>query len=238
MKFLGLCRMWAVPFTLAGLGSSIFGVGLADAAVTRQVTVVELFTSQGCSSVPQANRNLAALASRPDLLPLSFSVTYWDYLGWKDTFGSEEFTKRQRSYEAGLGHDAPFTPQIVVNGSADTVGRRMDEVESLLKKSSPPKAVAIDIEDDVVQVGQGSSPTSVADIWLVHYRPGVQKVSISAGENSGTTLPVANVVTDVRLLTHWTGAGTSLKVPAQAPGVKTAVIIQVPNGQIISAATN
>src|SRR5579863_4879769 len=107
----------------------------ASAAEKTPLTVVELFQSQGCSDCPPANANVMALSERPDVLALSFGVTYWDYLGWKDTFAKPEFTERQVSYEHGLGHDGAFTPQIVVNGSSDTVGNRLGDVERLVAAS-------------------------------------------------------------------------------------------------------
>src|ERR1700692_3853922 len=106
-------------------GSSI---GTAQAAAGGQPTVVELFTSQGCSSCPPANANLAALSDRPDVLALSFGVTYWDQLGWEATFPKQDFTARQIAYEAPLNHDGPFTPQIVVDGHADTIGNHLSAI--------------------------------------------------------------------------------------------------------------
>src|SRR5262245_51564795 len=97
-----------------------------------QPTVVELFTSQGCSSCPPANANLAILSDRPGILALSFGVTYWDQLGWKDTFAKPEFTARQVTYEGPLNRDGPFTPQMVVDGRTDTVGNRLADVEGLI----------------------------------------------------------------------------------------------------------
>src|SRR4051812_13355918 len=88
------------------------------AAADRQLTVVELFTSQGCSSCPPANANLIKISNRKNVLALSFSVTYWDYLGWKDTSGKPEFTERQIAYEPALRQPGPNTPQMVFNGSA------------------------------------------------------------------------------------------------------------------------
>lgn len=208
------------------------------AAMSRPVTVVELFTSQGCSSVPPANRNLMDLGQTPDLLPLSFSVTYWDDLGWKDTFGSEDFTKRQRDYESRLGHDGPFTPQIVVNGARDTVGNKMDALRAMVDAAKPPAAVSIDIKDRAVEIGRGEVPASGADVWLVHYRSGVQTVTVERGENAGTKLPVANVVTDIRHIGRWLGIAMSLSTPPPADGQRTAVLVQVPGGPILSAATN
>ena len=115
---------------------------MAGAAAARPLTVVELFTSQGCSSCPPANANLAKLRDRPGVLALSFNVTYWDYLGWKDTFGKPEFTARQRTYEAPLGESGPFTPQVVVNGAADTVGNRLSAIEALIAQMDRDSAEA------------------------------------------------------------------------------------------------
>lgn len=207
-------------------------------AASRPVTVVELFTSQGCSSVPPANRNVMAVMKAPDVLPLSFSVTYWDHLGWKDTFGSEAFTARQREYEAGLGRDGPFTPQVVVNGVSDTVGNKLDPLRAMIGRAKPPTEVLIDIKTNVVEIGGGMAPASGADVWLIRYKPGVQNVAIERGENAGTTLPVPNVVTDIRHVGRWLGVKMSFAAPPVEDGLRTAVLVQKPGGPILSAATN
>ncbi|WP_244493701.1 thioredoxin family protein [Aureimonas sp. AU4] len=213
-------------------------MALPAMAAGRPVTVVELFTSQGCSSVPPANRNVMALMKAPDVLPLSFSVTYWDRLGWKDTFGSEAFTLRQRDYEAGLGRDGPFTPQVVVNGVDDTVGNRLDPLRAMIDQARPPAEVPIDIQANVVRIGRGMAPASGADVWLVRYRPGVQNVAIERGENAGTTLPVPNVVTDIRNAGRWLGVEMSFAAPPADDGLRTAVLVQKPGGPILSAVTD
>lgn len=235
LAFSPACRsVWCAMATVAGLGAFT----APSAAMSRPVTVIELFTSQGCSSVPPANRNLMDLVKAPDRLPLSFSVTYWDHLGWKDTFGSEAFTTRQRDYEAGLGRDGPFTPQIVVNGVSDTVGNRMEALRAMVDAAKPPAAVSIDIKDRAVEIGRGKVPASGADVWLVRYRPGVQMVAVERGENAGTKLPIANVVTDIRHIGRWLGVAMSLSTPPAEDGLRTAVIVQSPGGPILSAATN
>ncbi|MBP0615777.1 DUF1223 domain-containing protein [Jiella mangrovi] len=225
-----------------GLAVAAFLTGevlaLPAEAASRPVTVVELFTSQGCSSVPPANRNVMNLEKKPDLLPLSFSVTYWDQLGWKDTFGAEAFTTRQRDYEAGLGRNGPFTPQVVVNGRYDSVGNKADALRAMVAGAKPPADVAIDISGNVVKIGTGAAPSFGADVWLVRYRPGVQSVAIAAGENAGTTLPVPNVVTGIKHVGRWLGVGMSFSAPASEDGEKTAVIVQKPGGPILSAATD
>src|SRR6266404_3389657 len=111
-------------------------VFLAGSAVAAQppLTVVELFQSQGCSDCPPANANVMALSDRPDLLTLSFGVTYWDQLGWKDTFASPQYTARQWDYARGLHHSNVYTPQTIVNGKADITGRDRAELEALIRR--------------------------------------------------------------------------------------------------------
>jgi hypothetical protein len=106
---------------------AVIGLSGSASAADRPLTVVELFTSQGCSSCPPANANLIKLSKRDDVLALSFAVTYWDYLGWKDSFGKREFTDRQAVYEPALGQSGSYTPQMVVNGRTTTVGNNLAE---------------------------------------------------------------------------------------------------------------
>ena len=115
---------------VVGLALGLLAVP-ATAAPTS-LTVVELFQSQGCSDCPPANANVMALADRPDLLTLSFGVTYWDNLGWKDTFASPQFTARQWDYAHALRHTEVYTPQVIVNGRADIVGRDRVALEKLI----------------------------------------------------------------------------------------------------------
>src|SRR5271168_3113802 len=132
-------RLYEIGFA-RGLFSAVVVLGgaaapAAMAADQGQLTVVELFQSQGCSSCPPANANVMALSGRPDVLTLSFQVTYWDELGWKDTFDSPQYTARQWDYAHGLHHPNVFTPQVVINGRADVVGVRRGEIEQALAKA-------------------------------------------------------------------------------------------------------
>ncbi len=122
----------SVAFNLAII-AAVFALGsTVQASAGRSPAVVELFTSQGCSSCPPANANLVKLSNDPNVLALSFSVTYWDYLGWKDIFGKKEFTDRQVTYEPALGQSGPFTPQMVVNGHQSTVGYDLNEIRRVI----------------------------------------------------------------------------------------------------------
>ncbi|CAN5176333.1 DUF1223 domain-containing protein [soil metagenome] len=209
----------------------------AFAGAPVQPAVIELFTSQGCSSCPPANDNLAALSARPDVIALSFAVTYWDDLGWKDTFGQAQFTERQRRYESGLGQDGPSTPQIVVNGRTQTVGNRRADIERLIDRTARPAGPAISVAGQTVSVSAGRAPAKPADVWLVRYDPRVVQVAIRRGENGGKTLPHKNVVRELTKLGAWTGGASSFKIATPAaPGLLSAILVQTPAGPILSAA--
>ncbi|WP_245476095.1 DUF1223 domain-containing protein, partial [Mesorhizobium sp. M7A.F.Ca.US.006.01.1.1] len=222
--------------------SSLSAIALAaslGAAAAQPLTVVELFTSQGCSSCPPANANLIKVKDQPGVLALSFNVTYWDYLGWKDIFGKQEFTQRQVSYEPPLGHDAPFTPQVVVNGRADVVGAAPGEIEKLISASGQTSGPSLSLENGKASIGAGAAPGGKADVWLVRYAKGVVEVPVARGENTGRTLPHANVVHALKNLGSWTGAATTYPLPAAAGGLSTAVLVQSPGGgPILAAATD
>ncbi len=224
--------------TVATRGMVAGGLLMAGvvAAAAQPLTVVELFTSQGCSSCPPANANLIKLKDRPDVLALSFAVTYWDYLGWKDTFGRPEYTERQVTYEPALGRSGPFTPQMVVNGRADTVGNRLSDIEALIAKDKPASGPVLSLADAKAAIGPGKAPAGGADVWLVHYRAGIVDVPVGRGENSGHTLPHANVVHALTRLGTWTGEATTLSLPKAGDGLSTAVLVQAPQGGPILAA--
>lgn len=207
-------------------------------AQTRAVTVVELFTSQGCSSCPPANANLLKLKDRPGVLALSFAVTYWDKLGWKDVFGKPEFTDRQRAYVAPLGNRSPYTPQMVVNGRADVVGHDLREVDALIARAGT-VAPGITIGGDTVDIAAGAAPASGADVWLVRYDARTQDVPVGRGENAGRTLPHGHVVKALTRMGTWTGEAISLPLPAAGEGLRTAVLVQAPKGgPILTAASD
>ena len=211
---------------------------LPAAAADRPLTVVELFTSQGCSSCPPANANLIKISNRKNVLALSFSVTYWDYLGWKDTYGKPEFTERQVTYEPALRQPGPYTPQMVFNGKATVVGNNLADVESLLAQTPSLHVPALAFGDDRIQVGAGSVAGN-ADVWLVRYDPLIEAVPVARGENSGATLQHTHVVRRLDRLGTWDGNKTSFSIPPADKNSKTAVLIQrVNGGAILSAITD
>lgn len=206
----------------------------ANAATAQNPAIVELFTSQGCSSCPPADANLIVLAKRPEVLALSFHVTYWDRLGWEDTFDQEAFTQRQSDYESPLHESGPFTPQIVVDGRMDVVGNVRGDIEKLIAQSHRGAAPQMKLMGNSVSIGEGMGK---ADVWLVRYDPRVVQVPISRGENAGTTQPQVNVVRVLANLGAWDGSEKQFALPAAQPGLKTAILLQKPRGgEIIAAA--
>jgi hypothetical protein len=130
---------------------------IPSTAVDASPTVVEIYQSQGCSSCPPAIANVNRLVDRPNILALTFAVTYWDQLGWKDTFARPEFTARQYEYSHGLHHSGVYTPQVVIDGRSDLVGADRGELDSAVSRATPVGGPAISATGDGVTVGSGKS---------------------------------------------------------------------------------
>lgn len=211
--------------------------GALLAAPLRPV-VVELFQSQGCSSCPPANANVNAIADRPDILALSYGVTYWDNLGWKDTFASPQFTARQWDYARSLKHSNVGTPQVVIDGRRDLVGNDRTKLTAAVGAARPADGPAVLLTKGVVKVGAAARPAQAANVWLVRYDPRVREVPIRRGENGGKTLPHKNIVVEFTSLGHWNGQAASYRIPAPAaPGLATAILVQTGvAGPILAAA--
>ncbi len=206
--------------------------------------VVELFTSQGCSSCPPADQLLTELAARPDVIALSLHVDYWDYIGWKDPYGSPMMTERQRRYASELGLRYVFTPQMIVDGRQSVVGSDRIAVESALAAArARDKAVRVSFRPDdggVVVIDAGHAPDVGATVWLAIYDSD-HETEVKRGENAGRTIRNANVVRSIERLGTWTGE--ALEIPlnlgnAAARGrYGCAVIVQQGrNGPILGAA--
>lgn len=210
-------------------------IGAAPAPV--QPVVLELFTSQGCSSCPPADLAVAAVADRPDVIALSWNVTYWNHLGWKDTFARPEFTSRQVDYVRALGHAAPFTPEVVAGGRVDAVANTPARVDALIARGRARPTTTVTAADGKVSVGAGVAPRRGADVWLVTYDPRTIQVPVRAGENGGKTLPQRNVVRSLKRLGEWRGAATTFTAPAPGPGLRGVVLVQAKAGGPILAAS-
>jgi len=175
----------------------------------RTPVVVELFTSQGCSSCPPADALLAALAGRPDVLPLSFHVDYWDYLGWADIFARPDFTARQRAYALRSGERAIWTPQIMVGGADTLLDLTPVALQQLIDRHRARAApLSLGLARDGTRVtvdlvpmpGEGGATA----IELVRYLP-QRTVAIRAGENRGRSMDYRNIVIGLQRLATWDG---------------------------------
>ncbi len=217
------------------LGTATVRAGTVSASATNPV-VIELYHSQGCSSCPPAEADLNALATRPDIIALSFAVTYWDRLGWKDTFGSPQYTQRQLDYaHAGQGEVA--TPEFIINGSHAVVGADHRGLYAALASiGAPGPGPIISVRSGLIHI-EGPGGQTPAIVWLVRYDPRTLAVPIKAGENAGRTLPNRNVVRALIRLGDWNGRATAFALPtASEANLANAVLVQRGTGGPIVAA--
>lgn len=202
------------------------------AAVSQESpVVVELFTSQGCSACPPADAILAELAGWPDVVALALHVDYWDYLGWKDSFGKAQHSKRQRAYAKAAGKRSLYTPQMIVQGADRVGGADADRVAALIAEH---RARPAEAEVDMAREGDrlavritAANPGGVgpSEVYLVRYIDEAS-VTIEQGENAGYSIDYANVVTDWNSVGRWDGVSPielDLTLPGAGP---VAVIVQ------------
>lgn len=177
----------------------------ARADMRSRPAVVELFTSEGCSSCPPAEQYVGELAQRPDVLALSFHVDYWDELGWRDRFGLASAVARQRAYAKALRLSSVYTPEVIIDGRSDFVGSDRGSIRRALAENRNGVAVSLSVRDGEVLVDLGEQENiAPSDIVLVAY----QRTAISSigrGENAGRTIKEFNIVRDFRSLGRWDG---------------------------------
>jgi hypothetical protein len=229
---------------LLAVGSSAVTAQPTDAKGKRPI-VVELYTSQGCSSCPPADALLGQLSTRKDVLAVSLPVTYWDMLGWRDTLASDANTRRQKAYAKELGRGGVYTPQMIVDGANDVVGSRTQTVESAIAaRANDMQAVPVELEinHQLLHIAVGPAADHVshdATIWLFGILPQAT-VSIGDGENSGRTITYHNVVREIRSVGIWKGQPVSVSLPraeAGPPHGGIAVIVQQGGyGRVLGAA--
>ena len=193
----------------------------APAAAAERPSVVELYTSQGCSSCPPADALLAVLAQeRPDIIVLSFPVDIWDYIGWKDTLAKPEFTARQKHYAQNRGDHQVYTPQVVVDGAVHGVGSDKQQVLSLIDKTAQARNVTgapmkVSEADGMVIVDLGAGSGDLghgAGVWLLRVAHR-KSVAIGRGENSGRQITYTNVVRSMVRMGQWMGGASRFEIP-------------------------
>jgi len=222
--------------------ASLFAAISVQAGPAKPVVLVELYTSQGCSSCPPADAMISELAKRDDVLPLALHVDYWDYIGWADSFARAQHTERQKAY-ARMAHSATiYTPQMVVEGVDNVVGVKPMKLADLImahRGDLTPVAIEVETDGDMIRVrcaprAELNLPAEI-NIDLVRFIDSAT-VDILHGENAGKTITYANVVTGWDRVGTWDGAGEfrfSLDLPQEGP---LALVIQVDGpGKVLAA---
>ncbi len=194
------------------------GIGAAaPSAPTTASCVVELFTSQGCSSCPPADALLASIARKPDVIAVSFPVDYWDYIGWKDTLAAPAFSSRQKAYATAHGDGHVYTPQAVVDGLAGVVGSDSAEIEEAIHAGkgrdgalSLPMRMSRSAGSLFIEVPEGAGgPAAVLVLRVMR----TKTVHIGRGENAGRSVTYVNVVRAIEKVGEWTGSNVTFELP-------------------------
>jgi hypothetical protein len=247
----------AASFALCGvlLGPHAAGAQTPEALTTANAPptaargVVELYTSQGCSSCPKADAVLSKLSERNDLITISWGIDYWDYLGWRDTAARPEFTERQKAYAKALGNGMVYTPQAVINGAAHANGGDEAKIERAIERVSKAFAAArvpvrLSTADGklVIEIDAARQGVAVkeATVWLAPIAHRVE-VPITRGENSGKTIVYSNVARRLIPVGTWNGKSMTVRLDRRSfmpeDADRVAVLVQQGHGgPIIGAA--
>jgi hypothetical protein len=221
-----------VPITCALLGGLVVLSSPANAD-TRPV-VIELFTSQSCSSCPPADGLLGELARRGDVVALGFHISYWDGAGWKDPFSSQSSTDRQRAYSRLFGLGQVYTPQMVVDGAREMVGSDRKAVLAAVRDARPETIAPVTFAADrrSVAIGAGDGRGNVLLVRFAQKRT----TRVAGGENARRTLEDVNGVEMLASLGSWNGSALSFAIEPPAAGEGVAVLVQAPSGRMLGAA--
>jgi hypothetical protein len=214
---------------------TLLSPSLAAAAETRPV-VVELFTSQSCSSCPPADALLGELAKRNNVIALGFHITYWDGAQWRDPFARQESTDRQIAYDKRLTGGQIYTPQMVIDGTEDVIGSDRGAILTALDKAKPATITAVTFAPDrhSVAIGASAAPAG-ASVLLARYAL-KRTTQVKGGENASRTLTDSNGVEALATLGTWDGKAVSFPIAPPADGEGVAVLVQGPDGKIFGAA--
>jgi len=186
----------------------------AEQVRSKPTVVLELFTSQGCSSCPPADTVLTEYDQRADVVALAYHVDYWDYIGWRDTFGDAAYSDLQRKYAAAQGKDRIYTPQLMINGIEDVVGSRPKDVAGAVARATLAIPVRIEPDDSMLAIDIGkATDMPESEVWLITYKSEAV-VDVERGENRGRSLRYSQIVTDRQLLGMWEpDLGAHIKLP-------------------------
>jgi hypothetical protein len=205
-------------FIRRGCVSAALLAGTATAALATPTDiqgVVELFTSQGCSKCPPADRLLTTMAGKPGTVTLTFAINYWDYIGWKDTLAAPEFTARQQAYASSRGDIHVYTPEAIVDGEFDAIGSDRPAIDKAIAEGrtgglalSVPVHLAEASGVLQIDIGQGAGPAGIYVLRVAKSRT----VLISRGANSGHNATYTNVVRAIHKVGEWSGAPMRLKL--------------------------
>jgi hypothetical protein len=221
--------------TILLLAAALLLPSAASAAETRPI-VVELFTSQGCSSCPPADRLLGELAKRPDIVALGFHITYWDGAAWRDPFSRQTSTDRQIAYDKHLTGGQIYTPQMVVDGITDVTGSEREAVLAAIRAARPLAVAAVTIAGDrrSVTIGPGAAPAD-ARVYLARYAL-ERTTAVGGGENANRTATDFNGVEALFTLGAWDGTARSFSIEPPGAGEGIAILVQAPDGTMLGAA--
>ena len=203
-----------------------------DASV--RPVVIELFSSQSCGNCPGANENVRELASRNDIIVLTYPVGYWNYLGWDDSFAKPEFAERQKAYNRSLGHRGPYTPQAIYSGRLHSSAVDREKIERHMNTRNPkPFPVTVLLDHDKVNV---NGPADLAGaVVLVRFKPGDTTVTPQGGKNKGLPMTYFNLVTGVEVLGDWSGGTADYPAPDCNEGCTVLVQAGGATGGVIGA---
>jgi hypothetical protein len=247
MVFPMRARLLAFSGFLAATLSPSAWAGQPMSTAARPI-VIELFTSQGCSDCPAADRLVTELSKRKDVIALSLPITYWDMLGWKDTYATDSNTQRQKSYARAMSHSGIYTPQMIIDGRFDVVGNQRDKVMAALAARTndglgetliPITIGAVSGRLEIAIPAARTKTKPFGTIWVMRTL-GQGAVNIEQGENRNHLLTYTNVVRDLQRAGEWTGEAMKIDLPlnlkAKQDGV--AVILQARDyGPVLGAAS-
>ena len=218
-----------------GIAAIALASTVSATAHAENSVVVELYTSQGCSSCPAADKVLKTLKDRPNVIALSLNVDYWDYLGWKDDLALPGNTVRQRKYAKMMRSRHVYTPQLMVDGKMDVIGSRRSQVDSAIASYSGVKdeaRVEASLEGDKISVAISPEVAKSRDavVWLVGFDSSIVK-NVGGGENHGRSIEYSNVVREWREAGRWNGE-SAIKLNLTRPAGQSGVAVIVQDGEV------